>query len=282
MSYNRIMHLILTHEQADFDAIAAMLGANLMHERALAVLPRRMNRNVRAFLTLYGAELPFVEIDDLPHEPVETVTLVDTQALVTLRGMNKKTTVQVVDHHTRRPDLPAAWNVTLDQTGACTTLFVEGIREHNDTLNPVYATLLLLGIYEDTGSLSYAGTTARDARAVGHLLEQGADLQIANHYLNPLMMEIESEPDELVATRVRYFRALRLLNLTPQHSLETLQVIQGDHVNRPDSICNHAVHEIDPMDREKTITALLFDLTERRLLACWGNPCENQYHEYSL
>ena len=103
-----------------------------------------------------------------------------------------------------------------------------------------------------------------------------------NHYLNPLMMEIESEPDELVATRVRYFRALRLLNLTPQHSLETLQVIQRDHVNRPDSICNHAVHEIDPMDREKTITALLFDLTERRLLACWGNPCENQYHEYSL
>jgi len=103
-----------------------------------------------------------------------------------------------------------------------------------------------------------------------------------NHYLNPLMMEIESEPDELVATRVRYFRALRLLNLTPQHSLETLQVIQRDHVNHPDSICNHAVHEIDPMDREKTITALLFDLTERRLLACWGNPCENQYHEYSL
>lgn len=177
--------MILTHEQADFDAIAAMLGANLMHERALAVLPRRMNRNVKAFLTLYGAELPFVEIDDLPHEPVETVTLVDTQALVTLRGMNKKTTVQVVDHHTRRADLPAAWNVTLDHTGACTTLFVEGIREHNDTLNPVYATLLLLGIYEDTGSLSYAGTTARDARAVGHLLEQGADLQIANHYLNP-------------------------------------------------------------------------------------------------
>jgi hypothetical protein len=96
------------------------------------------------------------------------------------------------------------------------------------------------------------------------------------------MQAIESEPDELVATRVRYFRTLRLLNLTPRHSLETLQVIQRDHINYPDSICNHAVDEIQLLDREKTITALLFDLTERRLLATWGNPCEYEYHEYQL
>ncbi len=103
-----------------------------------------------------------------------------------------------------------------------------------------------------------------------------------NHYLHPSMQEIEADPDEKVATRVRYFRALRLLNLTPLHTLETLQAIQRDHVNHPDSICNHAVDEIQLLDREKTITGLLFDLTERRLLACWGNPCENEYHEYQL
>ncbi len=179
------MHLILTHEQADFDAIAAMLGAHLMHEHTIAVLPRRMNRNVKAFLTLYGTELPFTEIGDLPREPVETITLVDTQSLITLRGMTKKTSIQVVDHHARKSDLPDSWNVTLDHTGACTTLFVEGLREHDGVIGPVFATLLLLGIYEDTGSLSYASTTARDARAVSHLLEQGANLQIANTYLNP-------------------------------------------------------------------------------------------------
>ncbi len=55
------MHIILTHEQADFDAIASLLGAHLLLETAIPVLPRRMNRNVRAFLALYGAELPFVD-----------------------------------------------------------------------------------------------------------------------------------------------------------------------------------------------------------------------------
>ena len=60
------MHVILTHEQADFDAIGALLAARILNEQAFAVLPRRVNRNVRAFLNLYGAELPFVEARDLP------------------------------------------------------------------------------------------------------------------------------------------------------------------------------------------------------------------------
>ncbi len=197
------MHLILTHEQADFDALGAMLGAYLMNEHARPVLPRRLNRNVKAFLTLYGAELPFIELNDLPAEPIETVTLVDTQALVTLRGMSAKTLVQVVDHHALRPDLPDTWKVTLDQAGACTTLFVEGLREHNGVLSPIHATLLLLGIYEDTGSLMYAGTTPRDARAVSYLLEQGANLEIAGLYLNPgLSAEQRAVYDRLLATAV--------------------------------------------------------------------------------
>ena len=59
------MHIILTHEQADFDALASLLCASLLYERAIPVLPRRMNRNVRAFLTLYGVNLPFVDPRDL-------------------------------------------------------------------------------------------------------------------------------------------------------------------------------------------------------------------------
>ena len=91
------MHVILTHEQADFDALGALLGAALLSERAVPVLPRRTNRNVRAFLTLYGAELPFVEPRDLPEESIELITLVDTQSLITLKGMSQATRVHVVD-----------------------------------------------------------------------------------------------------------------------------------------------------------------------------------------
>ncbi|HSV85402.1 MAG TPA: CBS domain-containing protein, partial [Levilinea sp.] len=179
------MHIILTHEQADFDALAALLGVHLLDEHAIPVLPRRINRNARAFITMYGAELPFVEARELPPGPIETVTLVDTQSLNTLKGMSKKTRVHVVDHHPRRSDLPGEWTVRLHQLGACTTRFVEELRETNGNLTMIHATLLLLGIHEDTGSLTYTSTTARDAQAVAYLLDQGASLRLAIEYLNP-------------------------------------------------------------------------------------------------
>lgn len=187
------MRVILTHEQADFDALAALLGASLLDEQALAVLPRRLNRNVRAYLNLYGSELPLHEVRDLPNEPIETVTLVDTQSLVTLKGMSKHTRVRVIDHHQPRADLPPEWQVTIERVGACTTLLVEALRERLEPLNSHLATLLLLGIYEDTGSLTYNNTTARDAHAVAYLLEQGASLHLASQFLNPPLSEDQRE-----------------------------------------------------------------------------------------
>ncbi|RPI82933.1 MAG: polynucleotide adenylyltransferase, partial [Chloroflexi bacterium] len=192
------MHIILTHEQADFDALASLLGASLLHEDALPILPHKMNRNVRAFVTLYGVELPFVERQDIPQESIRMVTLVDTQSMVTLKGSGSKTRVQVIDHHPIRTDLPADWNVTVDDIGANTTLFVEALQEHNSILRPIQATLLLMGIYEDTGSLTYSRTTPRDIRAAAYLLERGANLKIATEFLNhPLSMKQQKLYDEL-------------------------------------------------------------------------------------
>ena len=103
-----------------------------------------------------------------------------------------------------------------------------------------------------------------------------------NHYLDQDMQAVEQDPDELVSTRVRYFRALRLLRQTEKHTVESLQAIQRDHINFQDSICNHSVDDTRPMDREKTIMSMVMDLTERKMYACWGNPCQNQYFEYEL
>jgi tRNA nucleotidyltransferase (CCA-adding enzyme) len=125
------MHIILTHEQADFDALASLLGAYLLLERAIPVLPRRMNRNLRAFLALYGAELPFVDPRDLPNQPIERVTLVDTQSMVSLKGMSQETRIDVIDHHPVRESLPENWSVTTQEIGATATLLVEALQEHN-------------------------------------------------------------------------------------------------------------------------------------------------------
>jgi isopenicillin-N N-acyltransferase-like protein len=103
-----------------------------------------------------------------------------------------------------------------------------------------------------------------------------------NHLLDPQMQAIESEPDELIATLVRYFRAMRLLKQTELHTIKSIQAIQRDHINFPNSICNHSVEDQLPLDREKTINALVIDLSAMVMHLAWGNPCENQYHTYHL
>jgi isopenicillin-N N-acyltransferase-like protein len=120
------------------------------------------------------------------------------------------------------------------------------------------------------------------ARRFSILYAENGYLVHTNHYLDPRMQAIENEPDELVGTRVRYFRAARLLKQNSSHTVKSLQSIQRDHINFPNSICNHAVEDDIPLDREKTISALVIDLTSRAMHLAWGNPCQNSYHTYHL
>jgi len=199
------MHIILTHEQADFDALASLLGAHLLDESAIPVLPRRINRNVRSFLALYGVALPFLDPRDIPSEPISTVTLVDTQSHVSVKGMDSETRIHLIDHHPPKEGLPSDWSVIREELGATTTLLTEALRERDVVMSTVQATLLLLGIYEDTGSLTYTRTTARDLQAAAYLLEQGADLRIANNFLNhPLSHTQQKIYDQLRADAEHY------------------------------------------------------------------------------
>ncbi len=184
------MKIITTHDQADFDAIASLLAYHLLNDGSMPVLPNRLNRNVRAFLTLYGAELPYVEFKDLPNQPIELVTLVDSQSLPTFRGFSPQTQVNLIDHHPAKNAYPATWHVVLVPLGSTVTFLIEKIQESNIEISPIQATLLLLGIYEDTGSLTYSRTTSRDMIAAAFLLTQGANLSKVGEFLNhPFSME---------------------------------------------------------------------------------------------
>lgn len=196
------MQVILTHEQADFDAIASMLGAYLLQKEAYVVLPSALNRNVQSFLHLYGADLPFIRYDELPNQPIDSITLVDTQSMITLKGMRKNTQVFVIDHHKKKADFPSDWHFESVETIACTTHFVEHLHDHNGHLSLIQATLLLIGIYEDSGSLSFAHTTPRDVSAVAYLLEMGASLNIAAEFLNPPLSPQQHEVFEDILTNM--------------------------------------------------------------------------------
>jgi tRNA nucleotidyltransferase (CCA-adding enzyme) len=180
-------HFIMTHDNADFDAVASLLGAARLYPEAVPLLPRRINRNVRDFLHLYWDEFPFVwpqDVSSRAFRQVGRLTLVDSQHMPSLKGIDETTQFHVIDHHALSRDLPPGTKTTLHNTGATATLMVDEIQHQRIRLNPNEATLLLLGIYEDTGSLTYASTTPRDARAAAWLMEQNASLDVVRQFLN--------------------------------------------------------------------------------------------------
>lgn len=120
------------------------------------------------------------------------------------------------------------------------------------------------------------------ARRFAILYGENGYIVHTNHYLAENMQQVEREPEDLVASRVRYFRARRLIEREDTHTIKTLQAIQRDHVNFSNSICNHSIDASNPLDREKTVNAMVIDLTAREMHIAWGNPCENPYHTYHL
>ncbi len=196
------MELILTHANADFDALASLLAASRLFPGAFPVLPQRMNRNLREFLSLYRHPLPFVQAEELPKEPVRRIILVDTQQVPNLaRPLGPlEVEVEILDHHPLSRPLGPHERYTGGDVGATVTLLVGRLIERGESVTPLEATLLLMGIYEDTGSLSYPSTTPEDLRAAAWLLEQGANLQVVGRYLNgPLSEEQLQLYHQLVA-----------------------------------------------------------------------------------
>ncbi len=199
------MHVILTHENADFDAIASLVGMSKLLPRAVAILPERLNRNVGGFLTLYRDAFPLVSRADLQNGArrrarFTQVTLVDVRRPPQIKGLKANTPLHIVDHHPNDGVFEPHETFDGELLGANTTLIVERLIKKGIALNSLEATLLALGIYEDTGSLSYRGTTPRDIRAAAWLLEQGAVLDNVRRFLEP---PLNDEQQALLETLVK-------------------------------------------------------------------------------
>ncbi|NBD36443.1 MAG: CBS domain-containing protein [Chloroflexi bacterium] len=185
-----------------------MLGAHKLYPQARPVLPHRINHNVKSFLALYGAELPFVDPESLTRgQYIQRVILVDTQSLTYVRGMSQEIhDVLIIDHHEppEPGDLPEGWRFRGEKLGAATTLIVETLSSRLIPITRLEATLLLTGIYEDTGALTYNSTTPRDLRAAAWLLDHGANLDITSdfleHTLTTTQLQIYSDLQEHAET----------------------------------------------------------------------------------
>lgn len=188
------MKIILSHRYLDFDALASMVAVQKIYPDAFLIIEGNHGSFVQEFLALAKEHLPYYRLKDIDVAKVEKIILVDTYELS--RSMSNKEVgerlksvdLEIIDHHPYNG--PRGRNITIEMVGACTTIIVERLMKKGYKLSSFDATLLALGIYDDTGSLLFENTTSRDLRAVAYLLEQGAQLGVVAEYLRkPLTPE---------------------------------------------------------------------------------------------
>lgn len=191
------MELITTHLNADFDGLASMVAARKLYPGATLVLAAGAQEAVRSFLAVH--DLGLARLKEVGVEQVTRLVLVDTQdpsRLGPLEPLCRRpgVSIHIYDHHPGggseidrsplRADL-----LVVESVGATTTLLIERLRERGAALSPFEATVLALGLYEETGSLAYISTTPRDLDAAAWLLRSGADLNLVSatlrHPLDP-------------------------------------------------------------------------------------------------
>ena len=176
------MEVITTHVNADFDTIASMVAAHKLYPEAVLVLPGSQEETVKGFLiqsAFYALEVRKAREIDLAK--VTRVILVDIRnsarigvfrEVVNRPGVD----LHIYDHH---PDEEADLHGSVEvirPAGSTTTILVGILKDRGIPITADEATVMMLGIYEDTGSLIFPSTTVSDYQAAAHLLSCGANL----------------------------------------------------------------------------------------------------------
>src|SRR5687767_6859540 len=199
--------VIVTHTNTDFDAFGAMIAARRLYPGAVVALSGSLNRNVREFYRLHADELDIAEQGRVELGDIRRLVVVETSHPARLGDFERVARdpgVEVVlfDHHVGEElEWVKPENVVRSEDGALTTTMVSILAEREIEVSPLEATVFALGIHEDTGSLSYAGVSLRDAEALAWCLRHGASQDMVAQYLHaPLGEEERSLLDALLAS----------------------------------------------------------------------------------
>ncbi len=192
------MQIVTSHKNTDFDALASIIGITILNNDVLGVVPKMVNSNVDKFLSTHKTAFNLIQPNELNLDRVNKLIVVDTDQWRRLDRMEKlkereNLTIEIWDHHMNgNGDINASWKCQ-EYIGATVTLIVREMKKRGMKLNPLDSTVLLIGLYEDTGHLTYRSTTAEDAMAAAYLLENGADLNVAARFLNPPYEEMQRD-----------------------------------------------------------------------------------------
>ena len=184
------MEVITTHVNADFDCLGAMVAAKRLYPDALLVFSGSQEKGVRTFLQSHNAfAANFTRLKDIDFAAITRLIIVDCQhasrigpfaEIVGRAGLE----ILVYDHHPDVADQITATGGVVHACGSTTALMVPLLKAQGVALAPLEATVMLLGIYEDTGNLTFPGTTSADFQAAAWLHEQGGQLSAIAEFLS--------------------------------------------------------------------------------------------------
>lgn len=181
--------VITTHANADFDAVASMLAAQKLYPGSVVAFPSFNEKSAKNFFVNSMAYLfNMIEIKKIDVTKIKTLIIVDTKqanrigslaAIIDRPGVK----IHIYDHHpASKNDIKAHYEVN-SSTGANVTLLTELIQKNGIDISPEEATIMCLGIYEDTGSFTFSSTTQRDFKAAAFLLSKGANLTTVSNFI---------------------------------------------------------------------------------------------------
>jgi tRNA nucleotidyltransferase (CCA-adding enzyme) len=176
--------VITTHVNADFDAFASMLAAQKLYPGALVVFPGSQEKNLRDFFVKSMVYLYNVaRVKDIDLNAVRRLILVDTRQASRIGKFSSilqrpDLEIHVYDHHPSMPDDVSGSVEVTEITGATVTILTKIIRDRKIPITPEEATIMALGLYEDTGSFTFSSTTVDDYHAAAYLLSMGANLNV--------------------------------------------------------------------------------------------------------
>ncbi len=185
------MKVITTHKNPDFDAIASCIAAKKIYKDALIVFPELPERSTKNFI-IQTIIYSYIN-ENINKEDIDTLIIVDTHSKKRIEKELAEISDNVhticYDHH-EEGDIKCK-EYHYKKIGANVTQLLEIIFNENIYISEEEATLFMLGIYEDTGKLSYGITTPKDIMTAAKLLELGADLDTVRNILEETLSEID-------------------------------------------------------------------------------------------
>ncbi len=245
------MKIITTHFNPDYDALASAIGLKKIYPDAFIVLNGTTERSMKNFFIqtiIYSLDI--LKINEVNLDEVEQLIIADTSRSDRIGVFSEILTrenleIIIYDHHFEEDNINTEKKF-LKKRGACTTIVVELLNEKNIEVTDEEATILMMGIYEDTGNLTFNTTTEFDYYAAAFLLKSGANL---NTVRDILYHDITIEQVNLLKQFIDSEEIIKIRGV----NISLVQAFNDEYINEAATV----IHKYKDMKNAQVVIAIM-------------------------